>query len=293
MSYSDVQARYRELKVQFDAGTLSEDDFKAQLEELMFQDERGRWWILGYETGDWYVYEGEEWVRAEPPERTIPPVAQPTHGTPAEPPEALPAAELPTRQASVELQAAPPPVVELPIHRFPAERQEAPPVAKKDAPRLHQLAPKLKDGRGTLMERLKVPWIPWLIMTAGWGLGAAHSILWLPYSASAMILNHLLYGLVGGVATMWACRWPPNRTWHWSKAVILAGGWGIIFALASYLRISPSRISLPGHFVAETVGAFAGGLLTAAVLRWAGESLSRGQMAMIAGRLGCRQHRER
>ena len=67
MNYADVEARYRELKDRVAAGALPEDDFKAQLEELMIQDGQGRWWIIGYETGDWYVFDGKEWVQGAPP----------------------------------------------------------------------------------------------------------------------------------------------------------------------------------------------------------------------------------
>ncbi|MCX6032853.1 MAG: SUMF1/EgtB/PvdO family nonheme iron enzyme [Chloroflexi bacterium] len=67
MDSSQVAAEFRQLKAQYDAGTLSETDFKARLQDLMLQDEQGRWWMIGYETGQWYVHDGEKWVRAEPP----------------------------------------------------------------------------------------------------------------------------------------------------------------------------------------------------------------------------------
>ena len=56
------------LKAQYEADALSEADFKARLEELMLQDEQGRWWMIGYETGQWYVNDGQRWVQAEPSE---------------------------------------------------------------------------------------------------------------------------------------------------------------------------------------------------------------------------------
>ena len=78
MNLSQVAAEYRRLKAQFDAGTLTEADFKARLEELMIQDEQGNWWIIGYETGQWYFHNGEQWVRAEPPgTATTPPAMEP------------------------------------------------------------------------------------------------------------------------------------------------------------------------------------------------------------------------
>jgi len=60
-SFSGVKEEFDRLKAQFDAHTLSEAQFKARLKELMVQDEQGRWWMIGYETGLWYVHDGERW----------------------------------------------------------------------------------------------------------------------------------------------------------------------------------------------------------------------------------------
>ena len=54
-------------------GALLEGDFRARLQDLMIQDEQGRWWMIGYESRQWYVHDGEKWVRGEPmvsPEET-------------------------------------------------------------------------------------------------------------------------------------------------------------------------------------------------------------------------------
>ncbi len=67
MEFAQVETRFKELKQKYDAGALSEEDFKAQLEDLMIEDEEGKWWIIGYETGQWYYHDGEKWVQSEPP----------------------------------------------------------------------------------------------------------------------------------------------------------------------------------------------------------------------------------
>jgi len=67
MDFSKVEAEFQKLKRQFEAGALTEVEFKARLQELMHQDERGRWWMIGYETGQWYYHDGEKWVQSEPP----------------------------------------------------------------------------------------------------------------------------------------------------------------------------------------------------------------------------------
>ncbi len=66
MTFAEVEERYRALRQRFDAGALSEADLKARLEDLMIEDAQGHWWIIGYETGQWYVREGEQWVPGAP-----------------------------------------------------------------------------------------------------------------------------------------------------------------------------------------------------------------------------------
>jgi len=67
MDFAQVESKYKELKREYDAGAITEEEFKAQLEELMIEDEEGRWWIIGYETGTWHYHDGEKWVQSEPP----------------------------------------------------------------------------------------------------------------------------------------------------------------------------------------------------------------------------------
>jgi tetratricopeptide (TPR) repeat protein len=71
MDFFQVERTFAELKAQYEAGDLSEEEFKAQLQELMVQDEQDRWWIIGYQSGLWYYHDGQQWVQDDPP-----PVAQ-------------------------------------------------------------------------------------------------------------------------------------------------------------------------------------------------------------------------
>ena len=72
MDFSKVEAEFQKLKGQFEAGALTEVEFKARLQDLMAQDEQGRWWMIGYETGQWYYHDGQKWVRDEPPRIAVP-----------------------------------------------------------------------------------------------------------------------------------------------------------------------------------------------------------------------------
>jgi multisubunit Na+/H+ antiporter MnhG subunit len=67
MDLARAEHEFRKLKTQFEAGNLDEAQFKARLADLMLQDEQGHWWMIGYETGQWYRHEGEQWVRSDPP----------------------------------------------------------------------------------------------------------------------------------------------------------------------------------------------------------------------------------
>ena len=66
MTFAEIEECYRALKKRYATGELTEADFKARLQDLMIEDEQGRWWIIGYQTGQWYVSDGEHWVVAEP-----------------------------------------------------------------------------------------------------------------------------------------------------------------------------------------------------------------------------------
>ena len=62
MDFKTVEQKYKELRSQFEAGQLTEQAYKDRLKELMVQDEQGRWWSIGYETGRWSYHDGTGWV---------------------------------------------------------------------------------------------------------------------------------------------------------------------------------------------------------------------------------------
>jgi hypothetical protein len=65
MDFKQAEKRFKQLKAQFEARTLTETEFRAQLEELMIQDEQGSWWMIGYETELWYRHNGTNWVQTD------------------------------------------------------------------------------------------------------------------------------------------------------------------------------------------------------------------------------------
>src|SRR5918995_934483 len=67
MGFHAVDRRYAELKHQHDSGTLSTEEFDAQLEQLRIQDDQGHWWTKSRETGEWHYHDGDTWVQGTPP----------------------------------------------------------------------------------------------------------------------------------------------------------------------------------------------------------------------------------
>ncbi|MBI5030763.1 MAG: tetratricopeptide repeat protein [Chloroflexi bacterium] len=64
--------QYLSLKGQLAIGRISHEQFDAALKQLMIQDAQGRYWMIGPETGQWYVLDGQAWVEAQPGESITP-----------------------------------------------------------------------------------------------------------------------------------------------------------------------------------------------------------------------------
>jgi beta-lactam-binding protein with PASTA domain len=67
MDFQEVDRRYADLKRQYDNGNLGAEEFDEHLEQMMAQDEEGRWWVKSPETGEWHYYDGSTWVQETPP----------------------------------------------------------------------------------------------------------------------------------------------------------------------------------------------------------------------------------
>jgi len=73
------------LKGQLAAGRITQEQFDAALKQLMVQDAQGRYWMLGPDTGKWYVNDGQNWVEQNPAmaSATLLPSYAPSSYTPA------------------------------------------------------------------------------------------------------------------------------------------------------------------------------------------------------------------
>ncbi|MBF8283930.1 MAG: acetolactate synthase large subunit, partial [Anaerolineales bacterium] len=48
-------------------GAIPEDEFRAGMNALRFQDSQNRWWMLGVQSNKWYVFDGARWLPGTPP----------------------------------------------------------------------------------------------------------------------------------------------------------------------------------------------------------------------------------
>jgi hypothetical protein len=78
IGFREADRRYLELKRQRDAGSISEEEFEAQYQELTVEDDEGRLWVKSRETGEWHYRDGRGWTRG------IPPGYQPLRTSPAQ-----------------------------------------------------------------------------------------------------------------------------------------------------------------------------------------------------------------
>ena len=67
VDFREADRRYAELTRQRDAGSISDEEFDAQRQQLMVRDDEGRWWAKSRKTGEWNYRDGDTWVRGTPP----------------------------------------------------------------------------------------------------------------------------------------------------------------------------------------------------------------------------------
>jgi ribosomal protein L40E len=61
------EQEFQNLKKQFKAREISEQEFKKRLKAFQLEDNDGRCWTIGAQTGKWYYFDGKDWIPAQPP----------------------------------------------------------------------------------------------------------------------------------------------------------------------------------------------------------------------------------
>jgi TolB protein len=72
MTVSELEEAYQRLRDQLLHGELDEEDFRAAVEQLRFQDELGNRWKIGWYTGKWYRFDQAQWIQGTPVEHEMP-----------------------------------------------------------------------------------------------------------------------------------------------------------------------------------------------------------------------------
>jgi hypothetical protein len=72
-----IEKLFHELKDALESGAIAEEEFQAEIKDLLYQDDEGRYWSIGARTEQWYRYDDGDWVEASPPP-TLEPVGSET-----------------------------------------------------------------------------------------------------------------------------------------------------------------------------------------------------------------------
>lgn len=84
--FTQVEGRFAALRARYEAGELDHLAYETELRRLVIEDDAGEFWMLGADSGEWYWYDGERWVRRSPvsPE-DVAESPRPRQPTPAQP----------------------------------------------------------------------------------------------------------------------------------------------------------------------------------------------------------------
>jgi hypothetical protein len=65
-SFHEIEEEFLRLRGMFAVGIITAEEFDAALQELQVEDEEGRVWMIGANTGRWYYTTSPEWVEGDP-----------------------------------------------------------------------------------------------------------------------------------------------------------------------------------------------------------------------------------
>ncbi|HSJ53532.1 MAG TPA: hypothetical protein VLC52_07255, partial [Anaerolineae bacterium] len=69
MTISELEEAYEQAHERLLRGELDDEEFKADVEKLRYEDEQGRQWKIGWYTGKWYRHDHGQWIQDRPVER--------------------------------------------------------------------------------------------------------------------------------------------------------------------------------------------------------------------------------
>ena len=107
MDFNEAEQRFRYLEDQRRRRAISEEQYRAELNQLRVTDAQGRLWMPQERTGRWHVHEGGQWRAAQPPKQTPPPPPPPAAFAPQPRPQPKPRPQPRSRARSQPLQPRP------------------------------------------------------------------------------------------------------------------------------------------------------------------------------------------
>jgi len=66
-AFKRVEGEFSRLRRLYVDRKLTPSEFIAELKKLRVKDEAGRYWTIGAQSGQWYYFDGQNWLRADPP----------------------------------------------------------------------------------------------------------------------------------------------------------------------------------------------------------------------------------
>jgi hypothetical protein len=67
MNREEMEKLYEQLKVKYEMGSLTIDQFRTAMLKAKIRDSQGRFWIINPESGKWDVNAGGSWIEGTPP----------------------------------------------------------------------------------------------------------------------------------------------------------------------------------------------------------------------------------
>jgi hypothetical protein len=67
--FGNVEKQAELLRQRYHAGLITRETLETELRGLMLQDGQGTWWMIGAESGHWYLLEGNTWRPGTPPQQ--------------------------------------------------------------------------------------------------------------------------------------------------------------------------------------------------------------------------------
>ena len=65
--FREAEATFSRLRERFQDKRISQKEFSDSLKQLRIKDDDGRFWVIGAQSGRWYVHEHGQWIEAKPP----------------------------------------------------------------------------------------------------------------------------------------------------------------------------------------------------------------------------------